>query len=167
MATIYSITSDKGDKVYIGSTIQTLAQRKSSHKKGKRCCSLILFNEYGWENCVFTVLEVCEKEIQFVREKHYIETTPNVVNRCIPGKTDEEKKESIVQYYNDNKEKIKENRKEYYKQNWDKCKEYREENKERLHSYDKEYQLKNRERELQRKRDWYYAKKATQKSNIL
>jgi hypothetical protein len=154
MPIIYSITSEKGPKVYIGSTIMTLAQRKACHKKAKRCRSIILFNEYGWENCVFAVLEVCEHEIQYVREKHYIQNTENVVNKAIPGKSDEEKKESIRQYYVNNQERIQSYRKEHYKQNWDKCKEYREENKDRLHAYDKEYQLKNRERELQRKRDW-------------
>lgn len=167
MAIIYSITSEKGPKIYIGSTKTTLAQRKAGHKKGKRCSSLILFNEYGWENCIFTILEVCEDEIRYVREKHYIETTENVVNKAMPGKSDEEKKEAALKYYYDNKEKYATYRKEYYKQNWDRCKKYREDNKERLHNYDKEFQLKNREQQLQRKRDWYYANKNKKESDAL
>lgn len=145
MAIIYSITSTKGDKVYIGSTVQPLYKRKSVHKQMLTCSSKELFDEYGFENCVFTVLEECEVDQKLIREKHYITITPNTVNKVMPHRTPDEKVAL---------------RKERYRENWDKCKEYREANKERLHMYDKEYQAKNRERELQRKRDWYYANKA-------
>lgn len=90
MATIYSITSERGDKVYIGSTKQTLAQRKASHKSYKNCNSQMLIKEYGWENCKFTILEECAVEQRYERERYHIEHTPNLVNKMIPGQTKKE-----------------------------------------------------------------------------
>ena len=90
MATVYSITSTKGNKVYIGSTCN-LAQRKNNHKHETRnCTSKILIEEYGWENLIFTVLEECSLEERFVRERFHIENIEHTVNITIPGKTKEE-----------------------------------------------------------------------------
>jgi len=80
MVIIYSITSLKGIKCYIGSTVQTLNNRKAQHKKKQNCTSKLLFDEYGFDNCIFTILEECIIEQRFERERHYIENTPNIVN---------------------------------------------------------------------------------------
>jgi len=106
MVIIYSITSLKGIKCYIGSTVQTLNNRKAQHKKKQNCTSKLLFDEYGFDNCIFTILEECTIEQRFERERHYIENTPDIVNIKIPTRT-------VKEYINANKERISE-----YQKNW-------------------------------------------------
>jgi hypothetical protein len=131
METIYSITSDKGDKVYIGRTGQTLVKRKYGHHsdwKNNCCSSRVLFDEYGFENCVFTALEECVQEQGAERERYHIQNTPNVVNIIIPGRTSKEYDES-------RKEQRKvygQTRKAYYQA-------YNQANKERKKAYDQAY----------------------------
>jgi hypothetical protein len=142
MVIIYSITSTKGDKVYIGRTKQKLFRRKAGHKFNKnRCCSSILFNEYGFENCIFTVLEECTDEQGCERERYYIETTANTVNRQTPGRTDQEYREAT-------QERIRQYRKEYYTANKEKNEEhtkaYYQANKERICERSKIYYSKNK-----------------------
>ena len=128
MATIYSITSDKGNKVYIGSTTASLNDRKRQHKydsKRNDCIrgSKILIEEYGWENCIFAILEECTLEQRYERERWYIENIPNTVNKRIPGRTDKE-------YREENSEKEKERNKAYYEANKERKKAYRESKKQ-------------------------------------
>jgi hypothetical protein len=87
MIKIYKIWSEKGDKIYVGSTSKRyMATRKADHlssyrrDKAKQCCSKILFDEYGVENCIFEVIEECEKDKRYDREKYWIETL-NTINR--------------------------------------------------------------------------------------
>lgn len=120
MATIYSITSTKGNKVYIGSTIMSLSRRKANHKTNKRnCTSKILTEEYGWENLIFTALEECSVEQRYERERFHIENTENTVNRLIHGRSIEEKKDNWKNYKSDydkqNKERDKQGRREAMK----------------------------------------------------
>lgn len=136
METIYSITSDKGDKVYIGRTKQTLVKRKYGHHsdwKNNCCSSRVLFDEYGFENCIFTALEECAKERGAERERHYIENTPNVVNIIIPGRTSKE--------YDDNR---KEQRKAYNQTRKAYFQAYNQANKERKKAYDQAYHAKKK-----------------------
>lgn len=93
MVIIYSITSLKGIKCYIGSTIQTLYKRKLQHKQKENCTSKILFNEYGFDNCIFTILEECTIEQRYERERYYIKNTSNIVNIRIPNRTVKELRE--------------------------------------------------------------------------
>jgi len=125
MATIYSITSDKGDKVYIGSTIN-LTQRKYNHKHETRnCSSKILIEEYGWENLIFTALEECSAEQRYERERHHIENTANVVNKLIPGQTKEERAQNKRIRERERYERYeKRDRTAYYEMNRDKHIEY-------------------------------------------
>ena len=153
MATIYSITSDKGDKVYIGSTISSLKQRKYSHKSNAHTCtSKIIFEEYGFENCIFTALEECPLEQRYERERWYIENTPNMVNTTIPTRTRKERRaiglytEQQKKYRDANKEKVKEQKRQYYIANKEKIdnrnKLYREANPEAYRRYVRVYRAK-------------------------
>lgn len=134
MATIYSITSDKGNKVYIGSTKISLARRKATHRHDSKrevyCSSRIIIDEYGWENCIFTVLEECLLEQRYERERWYIENTEHTVNKGIPGTTIKERNIS-----------------------------YRQKNKEEIREQQKRYRESNRERINKQKLEAYYAKK--------
>lgn len=100
------IHSPKGDKVYIGATIRSLHERFIEHKKqyrtmATRVTSFKLFEEYGIENCVITLLEEC-KDNMAERERYHVENTPNVVNRRIPNQS---RKESALRWYYKNKSK--------------------------------------------------------------
>lgn len=96
MATIYSITSDRGDRVYIGSTTD-FTTRKANHRNWKTkksyCASHVLFEEYGFENCIFTILEECAIEQRYERERHWILQNPTMTNILIPARPIEEKKQ--------------------------------------------------------------------------
>lgn len=95
---IYRIVSTKGDKVYIGSTIQELYRRMSRHraefKEKKGYMSRILFEEYGVEFCHIELIENVEQDQQHIRERFHIENTPNCVNKTKPIRTDDEKEDS-------------------------------------------------------------------------
>ena len=84
---IYKIYSEKGDKVYIGSTKKKyLSSRWSDHrsmyrrKVGGHCASYELFDEYGMDNCKIQMLEECDDTLRYERERHWITTTPNCIN---------------------------------------------------------------------------------------
>jgi len=67
---IYKISSDSGPKCYIGSTKQKLSRRFTDHKTSRHyATSLLLFREYGKENC----------KIELLEEK----TVKNKLERCI------------------------------------------------------------------------------------
>lgn len=122
METIYSITSDKGDKVYIGRTKQKIEQRQAGHKYYEKthnnCSSQELFDDYGFENCIFTVLEECVEEQGAERERYHIQNTPNVVNIRLPGR-------NASEWYKDHRERQKERSNAYAQANKERIKEYK------------------------------------------
>lgn len=138
MATIYSITSTKGNKVYIGSTTNYPDRIRHHGGKANNCNSKILFEEYGKENCIFNILEECPVEQRYERERFHIDNTPNNINGKRPNITTEEdnqrryasKKEWVKKNpdkareidrrkYVKNREIILENAKKYYEENKD------------------------------------------------
>jgi len=112
---VYKIWSNKGNKVYYGSTSQKRnpKQRWHQHKaeyKGNylNCSSKILFDEYGVENCIFEIIEECDnEEILRRRERWFIENN-ECVNKKLPVPTMEEIKESKQKYTLEHKEHKKE-----------------------------------------------------------
>jgi len=160
MATIYSITSMKGNKVYIGSTTMTLARRKSAHKRDNRCTSVLLKKEYGWDNLIFTVLEECHVEQQLERERFHIDNIENTVNKVLPGRTDEELQEAI--YSNDKKYKV--NHREVINE---RMKKYNKENKDKIDCRNKEYYEAHKEEIIRKRKERYESNKAKKQSNAL
>jgi len=104
MVIIYKIYSEKGPKVYVGSTSVLLCNRKSVHiydyknKITRRCSSYILFDEYGIENCIFEILEECKKEEKLSKERYWIDISENCVNKNRPVITKEEKDQYNKEY---------------------------------------------------------------------
>jgi hypothetical protein len=111
---IYLISSSQTNKVYIGSTKQSLGQRFSehiSHSKDTKykCRSEVLINEFS--DCKIDLIEYTTKEDRLQRERFWVEYYGDrAVNRCLPGRT---KKEYTKEYYQQHAEEIKEQRKEY------------------------------------------------------
>ena len=133
---IYKIWCPNGDKVYIGSTDKHyLCDRKAGHisdykcNKTNVCTSVLLFEEYGVENCVFTLLEEFEKKedrtFRFQRERFYLEQHPTAVNQSRPAMTPEEEKEKKREWYIADKKENPEVYKQRAKENYEK---YKEEN---------------------------------------
>lgn len=110
---VYKIWSNKGNKVYYGSTCAKRDQRFINHKSHYRngrssCSSKILFDEYGVENCFFEVVEECKdvEELR-LREKWYIQNN-DCVNQQTPSITEEERKEKKKQYTIEHRDEKKE-----------------------------------------------------------
>lgn len=127
-AKIYKMISPNG-LIYIGSTTQTLAQRKASHKRKYKnfllnkkdyTSSFLLFEED--ENNIDIVLlenySCNSKEELHKKEREYIDLY-ECVNLRIPSRPF---KEYLGEYYLKNKEKIKENNKKAYERNIEKLK---------------------------------------------
>lgn len=136
MATIYKIWSEKGDKVYIGSTTD-IQHRWSTHlSPSNDTNSRILFEEFGKENCRIEAIDDVKEDDKLIRERYWIEFYGDrVVNSTIPGRTYKEYREA-------NKEYISQKNKEWIKANAERLKEYdRERNKTKVHCEvcDKDY----------------------------
>jgi len=127
---IYCIRSHQTDKIYIGSTTQTLAQRLAAHRKNFKCYpngktsyttsfKILEYKDAYIElicNCPCNNVEELRRiEGKYIREK-------NCVNKFIAGRTDKE-------YYQDTKNTTR--------------KEYLEKNKERFQLYRKDYYIKH------------------------
>ena len=123
---IYKIESDKGNKIYVGSTTtEYLSQRMRSHKydydalkrdptRGKTK-SFDLFDEYGFDNCRIILIEncPCDSIDQLkAREAYYIKSL-ECINRNIPQRL-------IKQYRIDNRDKLLKQMKEYRENNKEK-----------------------------------------------
>jgi len=147
---IYCIRSFQTDKVYIGSTIQTLAQRLAKHRtnyklylNGKkksitRSVELLKYDDYYIE---LIKLYPCSCREELVAEEGKYIRKWDCVNKVIPGRTQED-------YYIDNKEQITEYQREYQR-------EYRNKNKERIREKKKEYYIDNKENKLEQMKQYY------------
>ena len=134
---IYKIESMMGDKIYIGSTTkQYLSQRLAKHKMDYKQCeqnkagskrvmtSFELFNEYGIDNCIITLIESfpCESKDELRAKEGYYIRTMQCVNKHIPGRTKAQYREEHriedrikgLERYHNKKEEINEKRKVKY-----------------------------------------------------
>lgn len=133
-ATIYKIYSTSGDKVYVGSTTQSLAERLRQHRNNENPgTSRILFEEYGVDNCMIESLEEVKEEERYSRERYWIEILENIVNERIPGRVGNER---FKVSYDKHKEKRLAKQKAYKESNKERCKEvskkWHEANKEHM-----------------------------------
>lgn len=166
---IYKITDNGNNKIYYGSTINSLSKRFSGHKTDyinnnnrSNITVFSIFNEYGLENCKIELVELfpCnDKKDLTKREGFYIKSN-ECVNKIIAGRTPKEYKEDNKEYYQEyfkkhyqknkaeilkyaseyrNKAEIKEKNKLYFKK-------YQKDNKEKLRAYNKAYREKNKEK---------------------
>ncbi len=142
---IYKLWSPEGDDIYIGSTTLSLARRKSKHKCDNTN-STLLFEKYT--DVRIELLEECpcdNKEQLHKKEGEYIRNN-KCVNERIPKRTNKEwqqdNKEHLKIYVENNKEHIKQKHKEWYENNIEKIKEqtkdYYKNNKEKKNQKAKE-----------------------------
>jgi hypothetical protein len=166
---IYKLCNADNSKVYIGSTIQTLTERKQSHKddykrwkKGTHgyVTSFDVYKDDIFEGVTIELLEdfPCETRKELNKREGYWISTISCVNKLIAGRTDKE-------YRTDNKEKEKQRHKKYELENKEvikeKRKKYKLENKEKIKEQNKKYLEtgNHHEEQLQRQREWYIKNK--------
>ena len=125
---IYIIRSKQIDKVYVGSTFETLNERFRLHKLKQDCTSVEILK---YPDATIELLECyeCENDEELRKREGYYIRQHDCVNVRIAGRTRQE-------YYQDNKEKISQKDKERYENNKEKIserqKEYYQENKEAI-----------------------------------
>jgi hypothetical protein len=141
-AKIYKIVDNTNDNIYIGSTCQPLRKRLSQHKSKMDCSSREIIKNGNYDIILIEDYPCMRKEQLHARERYHIENN-QCVNKEIPGRTEEEKKE----YNKEWREKNKEYNKEYYK-------EWREKNKEKIKEYNKEYSKEWREKNKEYKKEY-------------
>jgi hypothetical protein len=162
----YRIKSDKGDKVYIGSTTNDLKQRWWNHKFYRNCNSCILFDEYGVDNCIIELISEIDFETKEEARKEegrlILEAGDNAVNKQIAGRT---KREYHKIYSEKNKELICAKAKIAYEKNKEKIlakqKIAREKNREKENMRLKQFYEKNKEKILAKAKIAYQKKKLT------
>jgi len=148
---IYKIWSLETDKIYIGSTCDSLTNRMSGHrtvykqwKEGKRdiTSSAVLFDLVGVENCEIEWVKdfPCETKKQLNKEEGRVmrQNKDLIVNRKLEGRSQKE-------YREDHKERIKEYRDEHKEQNKEYMKEYRDTHKEELKIKEKAFRDTHKE----------------------
>ena len=120
---IYSIRNRTTDKVYVGSTKQTLKIRLGRHRgyynqyeKGEapQCSS---FEIMKCPTAYITLLEECNASNRFERERYWISITLKCVNITNPKPSLEEHKEYHKLWVERNETKLQTYRQEYYIQN--------------------------------------------------
>jgi len=163
---IYKIVSPSTDKIYIGSTTQTLAQRLGKHlgsfkhytiddKRYMTSFEIIKLGDYS-----IVLLEQCNfnnKQQLHEKEAHYIKQNINTcVNKYIPLRTDSE-------YRNDNKDSIAERKKQHYIDNKEHITEYNKQlritNKDIIAEQKKQYYIDNKEHLTEYHKEYYITNK--------
>ena len=139
---IYKVICSETQRVYIGSTTQSLRKRLWQHRSKPNST---LTNDFMNPN-IFLIKEVCcdNKEQLHAIERQYIEKI-NCVNCQIPGQT-------IKEWYNKNKIKLLEDKKKYHILNRDKI----------LQQQKERYKIKGdiyRENSKEYKKEWYQQNK--------
>jgi gas vesicle protein len=166
---IYRIWSLDTDKIYIGSTADTLSNRFCSHKASYKCwkngkgvfySSFNLFELVGVDNCKIELEHnfSCESKTKLNKEEGRLQRLYKdiIVNRAIAGRTD---KEYLKEYRQQHKEEIKEHQKEYYQEHKDelneKSKEYHQQHKEEIKEKVKKYQEYHKEELKQYQKEYH------------
>ena len=130
MPIIYAIYASPCHLPYYGSSVGTLTTRKRGHKSGYNkfkkgnklitCSAYKLFDEVGFENCIFEIVECLPDDFSkkqiLEREKFWIEN--NVcINKNRPLRSEEERKSWEHTYYETNRERCKQYVSNYQKAN--------------------------------------------------
>ena len=122
---IYQILDNTTGCSYIGSTVKPIKTRLSIHlscynkwvNNNHSTTYYSSFEVFKNDNFVVYILELLsddEVDTRYLRERHYVDTIPNVVNKHIPSRT-------LKEYYNDNKIEINKFMKQYYEKNKEYC----------------------------------------------
>ena len=172
---IYTIRSHQTEDIYIGSTIQPLTKRLSTHKakykryKNDKCSYTSSYEIVQYEDVYIELYELypCNSKEELLRREGELIREMDCVNKIVPGRKRKEyyneNKEQIKKYkkdyYTENKEEICKKKKEYYNENKEQInkqkKKYRDENKKKINEYQKEYYNENKEKYNEYNKQYY------------
>jgi hypothetical protein len=157
---IYFIRSNNPEikSKYVGSTIQTLAQRMTGHRanykawlKGKcsACTIFYEFQKYGIQQFHIELIEdyPCEREEQLLARENFFIRQEECVNKIMAILTPEERKE-------ENKAKCKQYYQEHKEEQNNRCKQYHQEHKEEIKQYLKQYHQEHKEEQNNRHKEY-------------
>jgi hypothetical protein len=92
---IYKITCNTTGNCYIGKTINNLYTRLTQHEsqytrfeKGLIKNNYSSFKVIKNYNYTISLLETTDKEHSSIRERYYVENTPNCINKLIPNRSE-------------------------------------------------------------------------------
>jgi len=159
---IYIITGSETDKIYLGSTINTLNRRLSRHTTGEECSSSIIINNNKEYNIVLLETYPCNsKEELLWRERYWFDEFRSIIvnkKRPIASKEEirDENRVRAYEYHWNNKEKISKEHSLYYKKNSNRIKTTTKRNRD-LYKQDPKWIEQKNEKERKRKvwlRSW-------------
>ena len=143
---IYSIRSHQTDKIYIGSTTQSLAVRFGGHKRQTACSSREIMK---YDDAYIELIELfpCASKMELNLREGEIIRTRDCVNNNIAGRTQaewrednkEHKNQYAKQYYNDNKTVIAVQMKQYRETHTEEMKQYQQTHKKTSAGKKKQY----------------------------
>ena len=134
---IYSIRSHQTDKIYIGSTTQSLSKRFSYHKRDykkyitspEKYPFTTSFEIFKFGDAYIELIEEypCDNKEQLCKKEGELIRNNNCVNKCVSGRTMDE-------WRIENKNYIQKYSKEYYEKNKNKIQEYKLKSREKCFS---------------------------------
>jgi len=97
--TVYAIKCKTTGDQYIGSTMKHVEYRLEQHRQlGNKTSSRPIIDRKNFE-CIILESVICDSKKELLyRERYFVETESNVVNKCRPIITDEERKASVLAY---------------------------------------------------------------------
>ena len=150
---IYCIRSHQTDKVYVGSTIQTLSLRMCGHRKSLKNYKngkyhyVTSFDILEYDDAYIELIEdfACENKSQLEkREGHFIREM-DCVNKVVAGRT-------VKEFEEENKDFVKQRQKKYREVHVDKMKEWKAKNRELVNKLQNEYYNRNKDRINEKRR---------------
>lgn len=116
MICVYKILSPDKQKCYVGST-KDYKQRVCRHKTiSNNCMSKLLFEEFGFDNCEFVVVEQCLEEELETKEQWWMEHSYNMVNKYRAVFDKQKKAIYNAKYKEEHKEQIAIQKAKYYQE---------------------------------------------------
>ncbi len=163
---IYTIRNKDDDtKIYVGSTIQSLAVRFGGHKadsQREKCMNMKIYKEINndWTNWYIELYEnySCSSKEELNKREGEVIRLIGTLNKAIAGRSKNE-------YRIENVEKEKEQRKQYCILNADKIEEYKNINKDKMTEYAKQYYTNNVDK-IKEQRRLRYLKEKEKKLSI-
>lgn len=147
---IYKIVCKSSDKVYVGSTTQTLEDRLKRHEAAYKSCSedpkgfrssFEILKEGDYEIVLIENFPASTKKELLFREKEVMKETAGVINSRLPVQDEDYDKRYREEHH---EHRIQYNR-QYRKDHVEEIKKYTESRKEERSVYLKEYREKNSE----------------------
>lgn len=165
---VYVVRNEDNDKVYVGSTTQTLSKRMAEHRRGinktdrQHFKIYIAMKDIGVDKFYIELIEnfPCDTKEQLTqREGHWIrhhDSFKNGYNGRVEGRNTQE-------WYAENREKLNEKKHEYNENNKERMNEKRRDwdanNKEKMTEYFKEYNANRKEQQAEYNKQYREANK--------